>query len=59
MPNQSFVFKLSVMKVKWKKLLLKTSTWLVLEVSLNYVGLDTLAAYSEFVFERTLIVLNS
>ncbi len=47
------------MKVKWKKLLLKTSTWLVLEVSLNYVGLDTLAAYSEFVFERTLIVLNS
>lgn len=59
MPNQSFVPKLSAMKVKWKKLLLKTSTWLVLEVSLNYVGLDTLAAYSEFVFERTLIVLNS
>jgi hypothetical protein len=45
--------------VKWKKLLLKTTVWLVAEISLNFLGLDNLADYSEFLFERTMIMTNT
>jgi hypothetical protein len=38
--------------MRWKKLLIRVSLWLVTEISLNCLGLDTLADYSEFVFER-------
>lgn len=40
------------MKVHWKNLLTKTVVWLAGEILLNCLGLDNLADYSEFVFER-------
>ncbi len=40
------------MKVSWKKLLVKTILWLAAEVLLNSLNLDTIADYSEFIFER-------
>ena len=43
------------MQVRWKKLLIRTTFWLVVEVSLNCLGLDDMADYSEFVFERNSI----
>ena len=46
------------MKVRWKKLLIRTTFWLVAEVSLNCLGLDDIADYSEFVFERNSISLS-
>lgn len=43
------------MRVKWKKLLIKTAIWLTAEIWLNLLGIDDLADYSEFVFERDLV----
>lgn len=43
--------------VKWKKLVLRVSFWLALEVFFGYVGTDTIADYSEFIFERNSIAL--
>lgn len=42
------------MQVKWKKLLIKTALWLLAEIWLNFLGMDDIADYSEFVFERDL-----
>ena len=39
------------MEIRWKTLLTKTLIWLAAEIILNSIGLDTLADYSEFVFE--------
>ncbi|WP_181256677.1 hypothetical protein [Merismopedia glauca] len=36
----------------WHQTLAKTLIWMVVEVYLDFVGLDNLADYSEFVFER-------
>ncbi|WP_416673260.1 hypothetical protein [Egbenema bharatensis] len=36
------------MQVKWKTLITKVSVWLLLELSLNLLGVDQLADYSEF-----------
>ncbi|MEM7554248.1 MAG: hypothetical protein AAF378_09110 [Cyanobacteria bacterium P01_A01_bin.84] len=43
------------MRVKWKKLLVKSSAWLVAEVMLNAVGLDNIADYSEFISQNQVI----
>ncbi|HIK29932.1 MAG TPA: hypothetical protein IGS17_04505 [Oscillatoriales cyanobacterium M59_W2019_021] len=43
------------MRVRWKTLLIQGSIWLASEVLLTLVGLDDLADYSEFVFEKYLI----
>jgi hypothetical protein len=40
------------MKAHRKDIFKKIVTWLVAEIVLNTVGLDTLANYSEFVFEH-------
>ena len=40
------------MNVRWQKLLVKTTLWLVAEIWLNFLGIDNLADYSEFIFER-------
>ncbi|MGD1700529.1 hypothetical protein [Dapis sp. BLCC M229] len=40
------------MSVSWKKLLVQTIFWLVVEIVLNFLGLDNLADYSEFIFEK-------
>ena len=45
------------MNIKWKKLILRLCVWLTLEIFFDSVGLDTIADYSEFVFERNLIAL--
>ncbi|MBE9046217.1 hypothetical protein IQ255_17695 [Pleurocapsales cyanobacterium LEGE 10410] len=42
----------------WKQSLSRILVWLAAEVILNCVGLDDLADYSEFVFERNIIALN-
>ncbi|WP_198954008.1 MULTISPECIES: hypothetical protein [Moorena] len=40
------------MNVLYKKLLARTTLWLLLEIWLNFLGLDNLADYSEFIFEN-------
>jgi len=40
------------MHIHWKKLVFTTTLWLVTEIILNFLGLDNLADYSEFVFGR-------
>ena len=44
------------MNVRWQKLLVKTTLWLIAEIWLNFLGMDNLADYSEFIFERNEIV---
>ena len=46
------------MKVIWKQSLYRVMVWLAAEVILNCVGLDDLADYSEFIFERNTIDLE-
>ncbi len=43
--------------VYWQKLLALAIVWLATEILLTLIGLDNLADYSEFVFERNSIVL--
>ena len=47
-----FVYRQIKIELKTKKLLAKTLVWLVAEIVLNFVQVDDLADYSEFVFER-------
>lgn len=47
-----------MMKIKWQKLILRVGIWLALEIFFSYVGTDTIADYSEFIFERNVITLN-
>ncbi len=50
------------MQVQWKKLLAKIIVWLAAEILLNFLGLDNLADYSEFLFVRhctDVVVFNS
>jgi hypothetical protein len=44
------------MQIKWKKLVTQIIFWLVAEIILNLLGLDNLADYGEFVFDREAIV---
>ena len=46
------------MRVKWKKLLAKTLVWLAAEILLNCLGVDDVADYSEFIFEKHVIVIS-
>ena len=58
--NQAFPLlyprRLKRMNVRWQKLLVKTTLWLVAEIWLNFLGIDNLADYSEFIFERNEIL---
>lgn len=40
------------MSVRWKTFLIQGSIWLASEILLTLVGLDDLADYGEFVFEK-------
>lgn len=42
-----------------KKMLARIIIWIVAEILLNLLGLDNIADYSEFVFERDVIVLTA
>lgn len=44
------------MKVQWKKLLVKTTFWLVAKIWFGFLEIDNLVDYSEFVFKRHEIV---
>ena len=44
------------MNVRWKKLLLTATFWLITEIYFNLIGIDDLADYSEFLFGRQEIV---
>jgi hypothetical protein len=37
------------MKVQWQKLLLTVTFWLATEICFNFVGIDDIANYSEFI----------
>lgn len=41
------------------KIITRCFLWLTLEISLNCLGLDDLADYSEFIFERNFLSLIS
>lgn len=44
------------MKRQWKTIWVKATIWLVTEIVLNLLGLDNLADYSEFLFEKELAI---
>ncbi len=46
------------MKTK-EKCLLRIIIWLTLEILLNFLGLDDIADYSEFIFEKNGIVISN
>lgn len=47
------------MQVKWKTLITKALIWALAELLLNFIGLDDLADYSEFLFEKHVIILKA
>jgi hypothetical protein len=40
------------MNVRWQKGLAEIAIWLTAEIILNFLGLDNLADYSEFIFKH-------
>ena len=46
------------MKLEWKKVLVKSTVWLAAEIILNLLGVDTLADYSEFLYEQEVASLS-
>ncbi len=44
------------MNTQWKKIWIKATFWLVIEITLNLLGLDNLADYSEFIFEKEIAI---
>jgi hypothetical protein len=46
------------MKLEWKKVLVKSTIWLAAEIILNLLGIDTLADYSEFLYEQEVASLS-
>ncbi|GAB4187787.1 MAG: hypothetical protein Fur006_27860 [Coleofasciculaceae cyanobacterium] len=46
------------MQTRWKKVIVKVTAWLAAEIILNLIGLDSLADYSEFLYEQEVTVLS-
>lgn len=46
------------MEANWREGLGKIAVWLMVEILLSFLGLDTLASYSEFLFERRVLAMN-
>ena len=44
------------MEIKWNKLIINIAAWAIAEVTLNLMGLDTLADYSEFLVNKHQII---
>ena len=44
------------MQVKWKKLMVNILVWLAAELMLNFLGLDNLADYGEFIEQKNVII---
>ena len=47
------------MRSQWKKSLLRIAFWLGAEIVLNLLNLDTLSDYSEFLFEKKVLVTRT
>ena len=47
------------MRRLWEKRFVKILVLLIAEILLNFLGMDDLADYSEFIFERNLVLLLS
>ncbi len=45
-----------MMQIRWSRLLINIIVWTTAEVTLNFIGLDTLADYSEFLNSRHQII---
>ena len=45
--------------MRWKPFLFRISVWLIAEIGLNCLGLDTMADYSEFIWDRNYLVVQS
>jgi hypothetical protein len=43
------------MNAKWQDRLIQVLIWLAIEITLNLLGLDNIADYSEFVFQQELV----
>ncbi|NET54941.1 MAG: hypothetical protein F6K47_01665 [Symploca sp. SIO2E6] len=44
------------MKRQWQRVCIKVTTWLAAEIILNLLGLDNLADYSEFIFDKEVLI---
>ena len=44
------------MNVQWQKLIVKVTFWLAIELWLGFLGLDDVADYSEFLWEKHLTI---
>ena len=47
------------MNAEWKTRLFKITIWLAAEVTLNLLGMDTMADYGEFVFGQETILAKA
>jgi len=47
------------MNACWKKLFLQSTIWLLTEITFSQVGLDTLADYSEYIFDKNYLSINN
>ena len=45
-------WRLKPMDVRWKTVLARITVWLAAEILLSFLGIDDIAGYSEFIFER-------
>ncbi len=45
-----------MVNIQWQKVWLKVIIWLAAEIILNLIGLDNIADYSEFIFDREVVV---
>lgn len=45
-----------MISIQWQKVWLKATIWLAAEIILNLIGLDNIADYSEFIFDREVVV---
>lgn len=46
------------MKIYWKTAFVKAIIWLAAEIVLNLLGADSLADYSEFIYEHQVAALS-
>jgi hypothetical protein len=56
--RSTYNYEVKAMTKLTKKSVVKIMIWLAAEIMLNLAGLDDLADYSEFVFERSVVTYN-
>jgi len=49
--------RLKPMKIRWTRLLVRSSIWLTAEMMLNSLGLDDVSDYVNFILEKSVTVL--